>query len=315
MIGKHIEIFLVDGTAGGLTTAEIIGWTGHVVRGERAQLSEFLRRDEASRNGAYILLGDDETAPGGTRAYIGRTENIGDRLAQHRANKDFWDRFVAITTKDDTFTEGHWGYLEGRLVALAREAGRAGLANSNAPQGRKLSEAQSSDMEAFIQQLNIVLPVLNVNVIRSRLTARNPELQVTEAASPVFALREQRRGVDARAQLIDGEFTVLEGSFVVASWHGTGKAASTQRAYANYRAQHEQLLAEGSIVVESGRGLTSRDIRFGSPSTAGAVALGRSCNGRREWIASDGTPYGQWESGPAVDREPLAQDPRPPADV
>lgn len=31
--GHHIELFLVDGTPGGITTAEIIGWTGHVLSG------------------------------------------------------------------------------------------------------------------------------------------------------------------------------------------------------------------------------------------------------------------------------------------
>ncbi|MDM4764271.1 hypothetical protein QT381_14785 [Galbitalea sp. SE-J8] len=45
------------------------------MRGERAQLPEFLQRDEASRNGAYILLGDDDTAPSGTQARIGRASN------------------------------------------------------------------------------------------------------------------------------------------------------------------------------------------------------------------------------------------------
>ena len=39
----------------------------------------------------------------------------------------------------------------------------------------------------------------------------------------------------------------------------------------------------------------TRNIVFSSPSTAGAVALGRSCNGRREWISADGT-FGEWES-------------------
>ncbi|MGO2941077.1 MAG: GIY-YIG nuclease family protein [Brevibacterium aurantiacum] len=293
MNGKHIELFLIDGSPGGLTTAEIIGWTGHVMRGERSQLDDFLRREEGSRNGAYILLGDDEAAPSGVKAYIGRTERIGDRLRQHRARKDFWDRFVVITTKDDTFTEGHWGYLEARLVELAKSADRAGLANDNSPLGRKLSEAQSSDMEAFIQQLSIVLPVLGVNVIRSRKTQQPPAPSVLASESPVFHLSDRKRGVDARAQLIDGEFTILEGSVIVGTWNGVGKADSTRRAYDNYRAQHEQLMAEGGIRAD---GAVTRDIRFASPSTAGAVALGRSCNGRKEWIEADGQMYGSWEA-------------------
>lgn len=310
MIGKHIELFLVDGTPGGLTTAEIIGWTGHVVRGERVQLGDFLKREESSRNGVYILLGDDDTAPTGTRAYIGRSENIAQRLRNHAGSKEFWDRFVTITTKDDTFTEGHWGYLEARLVAIAKEADRATLTNDNSPQARKLSEAQSSDMEAFTLQLQIILPVLGVNVIRSARPPLPDRVPGQVSGSPVFSLVEKRRAVDARAQLIDGEFTVLAGSTVVGTWAALGKADSTRRSYEYYRAIHEQLLAEEAIAVEAGQGRVIRDIRFGSPSTAGAVALGRACNGRREWVDGSGTSYGEWEnreidaSAPSVEVSP-----------
>ncbi|WP_370543725.1 DUF4357 domain-containing protein [Glaciihabitans sp. INWT7] len=73
-----------------------------------------------------------------------------------------------------------------------------------------------------------------------------------------------------------------------------GSAESTQRAYAGYRAQHERLVADGSISVENGTGRVTRDIPFRSPSTAGAIALGRSCNGRIEWTWPGGT-YGAWE--------------------
>lgn len=109
-------------------------------------------------------------------------------------------------------------------------------------------------------------------------------------------LRHAKLGVDASAQQIDGEFTMLAGSYVVASWHGVGKAKSTMKAYASYRAQHEQLVAGGAIAVDGGKGRVTRNIVFPSPSTAGAVALGRSCNGRREWISPEGTTFGEWES-------------------
>ena len=33
MSGKHIELFLVDGEPGGITTANISGWTGHILSG------------------------------------------------------------------------------------------------------------------------------------------------------------------------------------------------------------------------------------------------------------------------------------------
>ena len=92
-----------------------------------------------------------------------------------------------------------------------------------------------------------------------------------------------------------GLFTILAGSLVVGAWSGTGKAQSTQRVYASYRAQHQKLVADGSIVVEGKVGRLTRDVPFTSPSTAGAVALGRSCNGRIEWVWEGGN-YADWEN-------------------
>ncbi len=294
MTGKHIELFLVDGVPGGITTADIVGWTGHVLVGPRSDLGDILKRPEAKRNGAYLLLGDDEEALGGVRCYIGRTEDFNNRFRDHSAKKEFWDRVVLITSKDDSFTEGHWGYLEWRLVELARQAARVTLTNGNEPRGRKLSEAQISDMEAFLAQLQMVLPVLGVNAIRVRKAAPAPSS--ASADSPVFTLTNIKFKVEARAQQIGDEFTMLKGSRVVATWAGTGKAESTKRSYASYRAQHQKLLADGSIEVRGGVGILTRDVPFGSPSTAAAVALGRSSNGRLEWKATDGTSYGDWEN-------------------
>lgn len=293
MSGKHIELFLVDGVPGGITTAEIAGWTGHVLIGPRSDLGEILKRDEAKRNGAYLLLGDGDDTLGVLDCYIGRTESFRSRIQIHDKAKDFWRRIVVISAKDDSFTEGHWGYLEARLVEIAKESGRATLLNSNAPQERKLSEAQRSDMEAFIAQLQIVLPVLGVNVIRVR-QAVQPSSAATEP-SPTFKLIDAKKGVDATAQVIGDEFTVLAGSTIVGTWAAEGKATSTQRAYASYRAQHELLVKNGSVVIEGGIGRLTRDLPFGSPSQAGAVALGRSCNGRIEWKTPQWGTYGNWE--------------------
>lgn len=293
MSGKHIELFLVDGDSGGLMTAEIAGWSGHVLAGPRSELSKLLERSEAQRNGTYFLLGQNDAAIGNTECYIGRTENFATRLKNHNANKGFWDRVVIVSAKDDGFNEGHWAYLESRLIALAKAAKRCELPNIQEPRVRKLSEAQASDMEAFVGQLQIVLPVLGVSILRSRHTKE--EVPATVEESPIFELRNGKRNVLAQAQVIDGEFTMLSGSKVVGRWTAKGGAASTQRAYTSYRSQHEKLVADGSIRVEGKAGVLTRDIVFGSPSTAGAVAVGRSCNGRTSWLFSGGT-YAAWEN-------------------
>lgn len=293
-MGKHIELFLIDGVPGGMTTAEIAGWTGHVLAAERSNLGALLRRPETSRNGAYLFLADDADAVAGVRCYIGRTESFTQRFPSHSELKSReWDRIIIITNKDDSFSEGHWGYLESRLVELTRLASRCTLTNGNDPQGRRLSEAAQSDMEAFLAQLQIVLPVLGVAVLRSRETAKASG--AADNVSPEFRLIDVKRGVDARAQVIDGEFTLLEGSRVVPAWTATGRAATTQRAYSAFKEEHQRLVIDGSISVEGTAGKAVRDIRFTSPSRAAAIALGRSSNGRNEWTWEGGT-YAQWEN-------------------
>lgn len=296
MSGKHIELFLVDGEPGGITTANISGWTGHILSGPHTALSRLLSREEAHRNGVYLLLGDAPDAIENVACYIGKTEDFSARFRQHDRQKDWWNRAILISSRDDSFNEGHWGYLEARLVEIANTAKRCSMPdNVQIPQPRKLSEAQQSDAEVFLEQIRGVLPVLGVNILRG--THRSPERQTPppDIDSPIFSLSAPKRDIYARARVIGAEFIMLEGSRVVGGWTNKGSSQSTRRAYESYRARHTKLVDDGSIAVDGLAGTLTRDIPFSSPSTAGAIATGRSCNGRTAWKWAGGT-YGDWEN-------------------
>ncbi|MFC6715102.1 GIY-YIG nuclease family protein [Branchiibius cervicis] len=305
--GKQVRLFLVDGTAGGLITAEIMNWTGHVLKGTRDKLAVIRSRPEAQRTGVYILLGEDEQT-GDATAYIGQSDDVAKRLTHHDRDekKAFWNDVLVITSKDQNLTSAHVRYLESRLVRLAKSIGRTPLANSNEPTGgADLPEADASDMEYFVDQLRVVLPVLGVDIFRGRETRSAPTTQPSAPAdqpvtmSPVFHLRQKKGGIDAQAQVIDGEFTVLAGSRVAADMPTrTNYSSSSARQYERRKAMHSRLLTEGSITVEAdGAGRLTRDVVFSSPSAAGAVVQGTvSTNGRTAWVAEDGTTFADWES-------------------
>ena len=59
MSGKQVRLYLVDGKPGGLMTAEVGNWTGHVLRGKRLELGEIRKRAEAGRTGIRILFGSN----------------------------------------------------------------------------------------------------------------------------------------------------------------------------------------------------------------------------------------------------------------
>lgn len=297
MSGKHIELFLVDGEPGGITTADVAGWTGHILIGPRSDLNRLLAREDANRNGVYLLLGEDPSSIESTTCYIGRTESFTARFRDHDRNRDWWDRAVLISSRDDSFNEGHWGYLEARLLNIAARAERCSLPdNKQKPQLRRLSEAQISDAEAFLAQVRGILPVLGVNVLRATAsTTPGPLEQAASGASPVFRLTVARNGIDARARVVGDEFLLLEGSRVTATWTGVGSTPGTRRSYAAYRERHAKLVADGSIRVNGTTAVVTRDIPFTSPSAAGTIATGHSCNGRTSWLWNAGT-YGDWEN-------------------
>lgn len=83
--GKSVQLYLVDGTPGGLIIAEILSWTGKIMACPRSNLESLLRRDEVAGTGLYILLGEDPDDPGRPTAYIGETDEVKRRLIQHNA--------------------------------------------------------------------------------------------------------------------------------------------------------------------------------------------------------------------------------------
>lgn len=295
--GRSVRLFLVDGTPGGLLTAEIMNWTGHVVAAPRSELAALLQRPETGRTGIYILLGEDPASLGGSMAYIGEGDEVARRLYQHalpedRNGKDFWDRAIVLTSKDANLTKAHARYLESQFITLAQQANRAKLLNSTSPTPIMLPEADVSDMEYVIEQAKIVLPVLSVNIFRSATTAVKPTTDVAKPAepSPVFELKLKKDGIIATAQEIDGEFTVLTGSTARLKWVG---AADHSYSSLREKLEHDRTL---TLSTDGNTMYFTHDQVFASPSAAAAVVLGRTANGRHEWVARDPrVTYGEWQ--------------------
>lgn len=309
MSGKQVRLYLVDGSPGGLLTAEIMNWTGHLIASPRSGIADLLKREEARRTGVYLLLGDDPEAPGGTAVYVGEGDEIATRLRQHsrpsdQGGKDFWDRVVILTSKDANLTKAHARYLESQLIAAAHTGGRASVLNGTAPPLIQLPEADISDMEYYLSQVHIILPVLGITAFRaSRYLAVQTPVNNAEGGqlalriSPRFTLRVPRHAIEAFAREVDGEFTVLQGSKARAAWIGTDLQ------HPGYKDLHEKLVSDGGLErTADGNASFTRDVVFPSPSAAAAVVTGRAANGRTSWIDVDGgQDFGTWQARGVVD--------------
>lgn len=291
MKGRTVRIFLVDGIPSGVLTAEIMNWTGKVTVAPRTQLADLAYRDEVKRTGIYVLIGEDPVNPSQEIVYIGETDNVWERLVIHNRDpeKDFWRRTVVVTSKDENLTKAHGRYLESRLIQIAIQAQRAKLANGTNPETTSLPEPDVADMEYFLDQVQMLLPVLGFSFALP-LPAYGPSTGATnvQAESPVFQMTYG--GVEAFAQEIGGEFVVFKGS--------TARKRSTPTIGDSYTQMRTQLYKDGKLVDSDHPEywLFTQNVPFSSTSTAAAVVGGAQLNGRTTWKVQDtGATYAEWQ--------------------
>lgn len=290
--GKSVKLFLVDSTPNGILTAEIINWTGHVLSAPRSKLAELIQREECARTGVYFLIGYDPENPLYPKVYIGESDDVGNRLKQHNrteesGGKDFWERVCLVTNKDQNLTKAHIKYLECRLMDLAKQNGQCLLENSTSHMYKRLPESDIADMEFFLDQLKIVLPVLGFDFLKD-LKRPSYQEQTNDLAevfpSKIATFSISSRELDAKAQEIDGEFYVLKGSQVKQFSNSTF----------NYTKLRDALIEKK--VIDPVNFTFSQDYMFNSPSAASGVIQGRSSNGRKEWRELEtGLTYAEWQ--------------------
>lgn len=298
--GRTIQLFLVDGKPTGLRKATIHGWTGVVLVSSQSTFAKLTERDEVDRTGIYILTGPDPEKEGMTRVYIGSANSVRERIKQSAEKREFWETAIAVTTSDDDLSKGHAEYLEARLIQITAQAGRVTLDNGTQPDTsrRRLPEADVANMEQFLANLRIILPVVGLDMLKPQPRA------VTQTAKPVeerttgevqFEIRH-KSGVQATAVEEEGEFIVLEGSEALT---GTGYV---QQSYGGLK---EQLVADGVLVPHGTNKLRfAKPWPFNSPSAAAAVVLDRNSNGRIEWkVKGSKQSYHDWQQVQAAQQE------------
>ena len=288
MTGRSIRIYLVDGDASGLLTAEVMNWSGKFVVAPRTMLKELALREEVSRTGVYILSGPDPENPSQDMIYIGEGDNVFKRITAHDKDpdKEFWTRCVAVISKDLNLTKGHVRFLESRLIEKGHLSRRARLCNGTAPPLPPMPEPDIADMEGFLSHIELVLPVLGFDFLKPRPYVHLNGGVDASSASPNFEFNSGE--ASAKAQEIDGEFVVLKGSTAL---------ATPKDSWTSYRGLRDRLIEDQKLVAIPDRNLYlfAEDVPLKSPSAGGAIVYAGNVNGRVVWkVAGTNQTYADW---------------------
>lgn len=305
--GRTLKLYLVDGSPSGVITAELGVSSVRAAVATRTALPDLIRREEATRTGIYVLVGPDPDLPGRQLAYVGEGDQVRTRLAAHDSDesKDFFTRAVLIVSKDENLTKAHGRYLESRIIAAIRGAGRAKLVNGTEPPFKGLPEPEIADMERVLDEIEVLLPVLGFDILRpagqeagtasfASAKAEPGKPATASVEGPVFTFTES--GADAKAREANGEFVVLEGS--------QAKRQEVPSCAEPLKRRRTEMIAEGALeITPDGKFLRfTADTAFDSPSGAARVVYGGNVSGPRYWKhATTGQTYGDWRKSQLCD--------------
>lgn len=265
--GKSIELFLANGTADSLITAELSNWNGKAIKIPRIEVSE-CKRDDIKGAGIYFLFckEDDDS----DSVYIGEAENIQERLIQHIRDysmdkeKYYWNTAVLFTGRD--LNKALIRYLENRFVELARTSKRYLVLTKNTYRNTVMKESQIAVMEEFIDNVKVLINALGYKVLEPIAQSNSPSL-LDDAVLSLNVGNAQ-----ARAMITTEGFVLIAGATV--NEKTTAKSLS-----AGMVKLRTKILVGGK--VENWK--TTEDILFSSSSAAANFVLGYSVSGPATW--------------------------------
>ena len=283
-MGKKLTVYMIDGTEYGPRFSEIGNWVGKAVYSPRAAINKIINRKEFDNPGIYCLKGDPTDEAFNERIYIGEAENIKVRLKQHLSdpNKDFKE-IIFFISKDELLTKTQIRYLESRMVQIAINAKTAQIDNGNSPSLPTLHEADISDMEYFLEQIKLILPVMGFNFLISSTVSNTKEKPTENENNIHLTYFIKTRSFNATMQETDQGYIVLKDS--------EAKKELSKSCTKTYRNMRRKLL-ETNILIEKNEQLVfAEDTIFNSPSAASNMVLGRNSNGFAEWVSKKGKTF------------------------
>lgn len=287
-MGKKLTIFLVDGSEIGPRTIEIGNWSGKAVYSQRSSLPKVIERLEFNRPGVYILKSMPNNDNYNERIYIGEAENLRKRLKQHLADSDRdFIEIVAFVSKDEMLTKSHIKYLESRVITLAKEAKTAEIDNTVQPELTSLPEADISDMEYFLDQIKLILPVVNFMFLVPSTVKQAEDTTVSEQPK-----NNSKIIYTVKSKKVDAKLIETEKGYVVLS--GSQSSKITTNSISEGWIKQRNKLIETGVLIDGGEFyIFKENAIFSSISAATAVVLGRQAAGPVEWVDDHGKTFKQ----------------------
>lgn len=288
LLGKSIDLYLMDGTATGRWQATLSNWNCNAYKIPRADLKKCDDLPELHSPGVYFLFGrDNETNQ--PFVYVGEGDDALKRILQpHTFEKDgsYWMEVVILITLDGSLDKAKIKYLENRFHHIVVETSRYIVKNGNTPPQSPVQKKIQDMLEEFILNTQLIMPALGHKVFEPQPSENNDD----STENNLFIFRDKGKNIVATGKVADDGFWVLKGSQInpkIAPSLPAGVKKSRQL----FATQIDQ---ENILQV---------DVSFGSPSYAASFVIGRNSNGLTEWKNKEGVSLKEMNEGTSAGKK------------
>ena len=277
----------------GLKKATLDNWDGVAYIGERKHIPILQKIEQLSYPGIYFLIGSYKETNEKV-LYVGKSNNLANRLQTHNSdhNKDWFESFVAFTSKNGDLNSSHAEYLEADFIELAQKnAGSITLDNScgsNVKKDGKLTDMYMPRVEGYKKKALVIIN--NLNLLEFMNTGEEKTPKQIPNGDIVFTMNLKRNNKEKTASLeiTENGYKLVKDSYVAKDEapYFSGMSAYKKR---------NELIDKGLLQDIGDIYITTEDIYFKSPSGASDVVAGSSTNGRTEWKLENGTTLDAYE--------------------
>ena len=282
LLGKSIDLYLMDGTATGRWQATLSNWNCNAYKIPRTDLKKCDDLPELHAPGVYFLFGrDNETSQ--PFVYVGEGDDALKRILQpHTFEKDgsYWTEVVVLITLDGSLDKAKIKYLENRFHHIVVETNRYIVKNGNTPPQSPVQKKTQDMLEEFILNTQLIMPALGHKVFEPQPSETDDD----SYEDNLFIFRGKGKSILATGKAADDGFWVIKGSYIIPKT-APSTPAGVKKARQEYAKQIDQ---EGKLL---------QDVSFGSPSYAASFVTGRNSNGLTEWKNKNGTSLKELNEG------------------
>ena len=142
-----------------------------------------------------------------------------------------------------------------------------------------MSEPELADMEAFLDEVLLILPVLGVSDFQ--LVSAMPMMPAAKGPSTAFTSRSTPSYYSLKEKKVTAEGRDDPAGFVVLA--GARASAVENVMSPAYKTRRSQLIETGILISQECHRLLTKDTIFTSPSAAASVIAGGNRNGQQSW--------------------------------